>query len=1083
MLRSAAIITRLVNFCWSLFQWLLVLVVAAALLVGGYLYFRMDDEISRHVEHLLAKHYQHLDVHVGGARFEQGRGIAIYDVSFVQPVAGGAPQPLLSIDELFLACDVRLEQMITGDPPVDRIVVRRARLRAVRQLDGRWNIATLVPLPKFGDRTPDVVIEDATLILEDASRRQAVPLAVRGVDMTLTSVRQATQPSAAPPPKRFRVVGTASGLPAQELRFEGEASADDGALSLKVEIRGLEVSPELFAALPVSMPSQWQQTQVYGRANLSLRVERAGGAGAALDWSASLALSRGRLDYASLPQSLTELTIRAQANREKLVIQEMRGKCGSAEVALASERNGWAADAPISLAARVVDLSLDAKLRKASPASLTRLWQRFQPAGKVDADVRATFDGKRWQPTLTVQCRDVSFTDAEKFPYRLQQATGTVQLVPAAAGTGSDLRLDLLAQGGGRPIKLASYWANLQPPNDRPPTSHPVGWIDIAGEDIAIHEPLVAALAEKGERLVRSLRPEGAFDFHWRLQWDPDEARPQTALDLNLKDCSIRYDRFAYPLSNIHGLVTERNRHWTFHDVVSSGRQDATQVTCRGESVPEGEGSRLQLVFQGTNLPLDDNLRQAISPEAQKAWSELRPQGQVNFTAYVGHQTGQAKPQVQVLLEPHERSVSIEPKSFPYRLEQLEGQAMVAAERVEFKNIRARHGRATVSTQGFWQATPNGGWQLVFSGLNADRLTPQRDLLTAIPPGLQKVVDRLHPVGTFALYDGMLSFTKQPGVDRLLAAWNVQLDCHQATLQSGVPLESITGGIRLVGRSDERATFTTGELNIDSMIVKNVQLTDVHGPLWADNTVCLLGRPSTEKQGQPQRPITAQFYGGTLTCDVRLQCDSPSRYELALALGGANLTRIANERFGGPSNLGGIVSGTLRLSGTGNSTHALEGNGELHIVDANIYRLPVLVSLLKVIQIRTPDSTAFNSCDMQFSLQGEHIHFKQLNLVGDAVSLYGRGETNFDRELNLVFYSLVGPAKLPVPLLNTLVGKASQQIWQLKVSGTMANPKIEREAFPAVNQVLQQIQAELQEGATTVAPPTAARDLFAPQSR
>jgi hypothetical protein len=68
-------------------------------------------------------------------------------------------------------------------------------------------------------------------------------------------------------------------------------------------------------------------------------------------------------------------------------------------------------------------------------------------------------------------------------------------------------------------------------------------------------------------------------------------------------------------------------------------------------------------------------------------------------------------------------------------------------------------------------------------------------------------------------------------------------------------------------------------------------------------------------------------------------------------------------------------------------------------------------------------------------------------------------------------------------LLNTLVGKASQQIWQLKVSGTMANPKIEREAFPAVNQVLQQIQAELQEGATTVAPPTAARDLFAPQSR
>jgi hypothetical protein len=237
------------------------------------------------------------------------------------------------------------------------------------------------------------------------------------------------------------------------------------------------------------------------------------------------------------------------------------------------------------------------------------------------------------------------------------------------------------------------------------------------------------------------------------------------------------------------------------------------------------------------------------------------------------------------------------------------------------------------------------------------------------------------------------------------------------------------------------------------------------------------------QQGQAPRPLTAQAYGGTLTGDVRMQCDAPSRYEVQLALGGASLARFAGERFGSPSDLSGIVSGRLNLYGMGRSTHSLNGDGELHIVDANIYRLPMFVALLKMIQIRTPESTAFNSCDMQFTVQGEHIHFQQLNLVGDAVSLYGRGETNFDRQLNLVFYSLVGPAKLPVPLLNNLVGQASQQIWQLKVGGTMANPDIEKEAFPAVNQVLQQIQAELQDGASTVGAPTAARGLFAPPSR
>ena len=76
----------------------------------------------------------------------------------------------------------------------------------------------------------------------------------------------------------------------------------------------------------------------------------------------------------------------------------------------------------------------------------------------------------------------------------------------------------------------------------------------------------------------------------------------------------------------------------------------------------------------------------------------------------------------------------------------------------------------------------------------------------------------------------------------------------------------------------------------------------------------------------------------------------------------------------------------------------------------------MLVRLLKVLTNRPPTTTAFNRCDMQFAIQGEHVHFQQLNLLGDAVSLYGKGETNFDRELDLVFYTLIGPADLPIPL-------------------------------------------------------------------
>ena len=145
------------------------------------------------------------------------------------------------------------------------------------------------------------------------------------------------------------------------------------------------------------------------------------------------------------------------------------------------------------------------------------------------------------------------------------------------------------------------------------------------------------------------------------------------------------------------------------------------------------------------------------------------------------------------------------------------------------------------------------------------------------------------------------------------------------------------------------------------------------------------------------------------------------------------------------------------------------------MVDANIYELPLLVAMLKVLRNRTPDSTAFNRCDMQFAIQGEHIHFQQLNLLGDAVSLYGNGETDFNRKLDLVFYTLIGPADLPIPLWKTIAGHVSQQGLQLKVVGTLDDPKIERKALPAVNDMLEQLQTEIHEGAATMTPSTAVR--------
>jgi hypothetical protein len=256
-----------------------------------------------------------------------------------------------------------------------------------------------------------------------------------------------------------------------------------------------------------------------------------------------------------------------------------------------------------------------------------------------------------------------------------------------------------------------------------------------------------------------------------------------------------------------------------------------------------------------------------------------------------------------------------------------------------------------------------------------------------------------------------------------------------------------------------------------------MQFTKVRGPLWIDREFCLLGDSASAKLALPPRKVTADTYGGSLTGNAELQHGGNPNYKLDLSVGGVSLARFANERLGGPSDLSGNVSGRLLVAGTGRSVQTLNGNGELHVVDANIYELPVLMRLLKVLTNRPPTTTAFNRCDMQFAIRGDHVHFQQLNLLGDAVSLYGKGETNFDRELDLVFYTLIGPADLPIPLWRSIAGQVSQQGLQLKVVGNWDNPDVQRRAFPAVNDMIEQIQ----ENAATMAPATAVRDAFIPR--
>ncbi len=736
--RTAPIFTRLVNLCWSVFQWCLFLAIAGAVAAGGYLYFRLDDEICRQVEHRLAAYYRDFDVRVGGARFDADRGIAISNLTITRKTL--AAQPVLVIDDMYLAGNVRMDQLITGQMQIDDISVRGAKLHLIRGSDGQWNAHGLLPLPHFGKSSPRVKIEDAAATIEDASLGFTKPFTIGGVSLQLTPTQSG--PAADPTDKKLTIEGTTTGLPAKEVHVKGELGTADGAFDLVINANGIEISPETLAEVPAGITGKLNGADVSGRADVALNLVRPA-SDAPVVWSASIKVDRGRVSYPLLPEAVTDVSLTCQADPHRLFIPQIIGKFGAATVAAAIDRAGWSNNAPLGLSAKVVGLTIDGRYRPMLPASCVRIWDRFKPTGIVDAEVHLTFDGQRWRPVVSANCQGISLTDAEKFPYQLEQTTGRFEYRGAEPGGTDHLHLDLTGIGGGRPVKVEAELTHVAHRNteDDIPTGtgvassavpqdslahaagyrgvafgqpsvvpHPVGFIKVSGTDIPIHEQLLAAIPDKAQALTRSLQPQGTVDFQFRSEWkELSQPRPDVSLDIGLKDCRVQYARFPYPLQHVNGLVkgraTNNQWHWGLENIEGRGVTNNTIVNCRGGATPDATGCDTDLTIDASDVPLDDTLKNAltVAPAGQRAWDELRPQGRVDFTAHVTKQADQM-PEIGVVLRPRGNTVSIEPRMF-YRLDQVQGEAVYERNHVELRKVAAQHDRTLYSAEsGTWDA-------------------------------------------------------------------------------------------------------------------------------------------------------------------------------------------------------------------------------------------------------------------------------------------------------------------------------------------------------------------------------------------
>ena len=690
---------------------------------------------------------------------------------------------------------------------------------------------------------------------------------------------------------------------------------------------------------------------------------------------------------------------------------------------------------------------------------MSKYWHYYNPAGDINLTCILDFDGQKYHPQRidAVCLNNVSFS-FHKFPYRLERARGSLSMQHNV------LSVAMTAHAGPQPVSLNGSFSN--------PGPEYTGWIEIDAEKLAFDEKLFAAvLRPSSHDALVSLNPTGTFNVSAKfMRTDPTVREmhqyAQVTLDAS-NHCTLTYDKFPYPLSNVEGTLNLHDGEWTFKNVTGTNGPGVVRVSGTISTRPGAEPMSVDIGAE--NIMLVDELHGAFPPGMRTLWDALQPHGKVDAQATVRFARLGAKPSVWLQAVPRDDATSIgtsiEPVAFPYRMRLSGGRIEYQDGHAVLHGIQAAHGSTAIRTEGACDIWPDGGWRLSLSDLAVDRVRlygDDHDLVAALPGALRRAVGELKPGGSINL-KGAVDFARQRPDAPLYVGWDMDLFMHGGSLQVGPRLENIFGRVRLRGMANGANYSSRGELDVDSATYKNFQFTSIAGPLWFDNANVFLGAlgPSAAGQSGPPRRLTARLLGGTLMGDCQVRLASIPQYRLNATLAQADLGQFARQNLPGDEELKGKIAGTVQLFGTPGPRN-LSGSGTIHLSDADVYDLPVMLSLLKIMRAKAPDTTAFTQSDIAFDIQqGEHIILKQINLDGDAISLSGNGELTLDGATNPISLRLhASGGRGGMPILSGMLSEASQQILLIHVGGTLDHPETYTEPFPVANQALQQLQAD-----------------------
>lgn len=1035
----------------------MLLAIAATVLCYRAFHTKYDNTLKNAVTTHLRQLFPDCSVYVGYVS-QNGGSLTATDVLFANK-GGASRNPILKVERVVVRGNLDLTDWLHNRIEVKQLELFGVHLNVWQNAAGDWSFDHIKPCPNPTSVPPRLVFNDASVTIHKLDGGSPSP-ATASIDFNNIS-GFAEHTWEGPPEARYKVLrAQVSGRsPATVANFHTEvvALSDVGDWKVKGNFEDLRLSQALIEGLPDSVAES--AAQIKGlTCQATAHFEASGKPGQAPQFSLAGKLHSGSLRDPRLTYRLENVRGEFSCDNSRIQLRDMLAQSGATELEIDADIYGLSPNSPLTLHAKVANLELDQALYQSLPKKLKDGWDKLQLEGKISGTVKLAFDGKQWTPELDAVCQGVAVR-AWLFPYPIDEIYGRVTYNNATLSTPQQI----VGRAGGQTIHGTFSLNKLET------TSGQTDWTGHlacrADGPVAIDELLISSLTPRGrstsgaETFVRSLDTSGTIQLSLATF---DRRTPQDiwhkSIDANVYSGHINYELFRYPIYDVRGRILCDDSRWWLEKF--EGRNDSGRIQCKGnwETPPSGPVP-FDLTFDAFDIPIEEELKQALPSETQFVWDELQPLGAID-NVQVSLSRLALEPQVRTSVNIIEnrrnnnasgRSLRLMPKAFPYLLSDVDCKISYSPGLVRIWKASGLHDGNEIAISGQCEPVEDGRWKATTAWLPTTRVRIESELLKALPKSIRESLVRIDFRGPISVVGNSEITFADSRSGNIETAWDCNLDIENGQLGDGRYIGSMRGMIKMRGQSKGSTFNAVGSVGLDALTVMGVPVTRLNGPFAVIGSKLYFGSDVSnvlpQSQFEPFGVMSANSLSGTVELSGYGQLET-GNFHLESSLRSAKLDLLLKDLGVEKTSAEAVCDAELNFDGVPWDPQGYSGDGKIELTEAKLYELPFMIRLMNATAVAEDDS-AFQTANIEFRLDGDQIPLTKIHCDGEVLRLRGEGWTNLRRELKLDLHMHIG-RRFPI-------GKVVQPLFpdsrfasfmSINVTGTLDNPIMNNQVFP-----------------------------------